>query len=225
MYFHLQLFRCAAFALIAGAALLAGHDSGAADTRPQAMQAAVDGRHGIDRPAVFPRTGLAAPGDSRFSADGRYLLIADGAALRIWDTDTWRELRSLSGHQRTINEIALSHDGHMAATASDDGTVRLWDWLGGTLLRVMVYPTDGPGPPSFGVGTVAFSPDGKLVAATAESGLAVWSTSDGKSAVHVKLNSEAMDALGLYSIDGVRFVDNERLLLQGAAGVVLWCGR
>jgi len=178
-----------------------------------------------ERPAVFPRTGFVDGSINLrgwvFSPDGRHLLTADDASLRVWDTSTWRELRSLQGHQRKIREVALSRDGRIAATASDDGTVRLWDWLPGKSLRTINFPVETPGPPAFGISSVSLSPDGRLVAASAEAGLAVWSTRDGKLVLHVTLNSKAMADLGVHTVETVRFLDSETLVLHGVGGIVV----
>jgi WD40 repeat protein len=68
-----------------------------------------------------------------FSPDGTLLIAAslDGA-IRVWRVDLLgdgkqnRALRSLSGHEGGITNIALSADGTLLASASHDATVRLW---------------------------------------------------------------------------------------------------
>jgi hypothetical protein len=63
---------------------------------------------------------------------------ADGSA-RLWDISTGR-WRTLGTHRREVNRIAFAHEGAVA-TASDDGTVALWDregnrrWRTSLLLR------------------------------------------------------------------------------------------
>jgi serine/threonine protein kinase len=46
--------------------------------------------------------------------------------IRIWETDTGKEVRRLVGHTRPISSIAASLDGHRVLSGGSDGTVRLW---------------------------------------------------------------------------------------------------
>ena len=46
---------------------------------------------------------------------------------RIWDTETAECLGSLIGHSSRIWEVGSSKSGETVATASGDGTVKIWD--------------------------------------------------------------------------------------------------
>ena len=67
--------------------------------------------------------------------------------------------RVLSGHAWGLARLGLSPDGKVAATASRDGTVKLWDPGTGALIRTL----DGKGDPIL---SIAFSPDGKTLVAS-----------------------------------------------------------
>jgi WD40 repeat protein len=52
----------------------------------------------------------------------------------VWDPATGIELRTLSGHTDRVEAAVFSADGTRLASASDDGTVRVWDPATGSLV-------------------------------------------------------------------------------------------
>jgi WD40 repeat protein len=69
-----------------------------------------------------------------FSRDGKRLASSHGigsargnGSIQVWDTTTWQEVMGLSGHTSLCPEITFSTDGSTLASASNDGTVKLWD--------------------------------------------------------------------------------------------------
>ncbi|MCB9149746.1 MAG: hypothetical protein H6641_13380 [Caldilineaceae bacterium] len=74
----------------------------------------------------------------RFSADGRWLMTLekDSSRLSIWNVETKKLIRELM-HDKQISDFAISPDSQQVATASADGSVRLWQIeTGAELLRV-----------------------------------------------------------------------------------------
>jgi WD40 repeat protein len=71
-----------------------------------------------------------------FSPDGKLLAATlafrveknqvKEAGVRFWDTASWQERTALRGHTNYVFGLALSADGRLAATACQDGTVKLW---------------------------------------------------------------------------------------------------
>ena len=65
---------------------------------------------------------------AKFSPDGRRIVTASAdQTARIWDADTAKPLRVLSGHDDFVWSAAFSPDGRRILTASFDRTVRVWD--------------------------------------------------------------------------------------------------
>ena len=66
-------------------------------------------------------------------------------------------------HTGIVRRIAVSEDGRLMATASDDKTARLWSLPDGRLLRTFRVPIGGANDGK--INAVALSPDGRLLAA------------------------------------------------------------
>ncbi|HEU4557954.1 MAG TPA: hypothetical protein VFS20_08900 [Longimicrobium sp.] len=130
----------------------------------------------------------------QYAAQAQQVADYDPAAALRWALDAGRTAhtdeaetalrRVLDGpmalailhHRGPVTRVALSPDGSRLATASDDGTARIWDARTGALAATL----DGRSGP---VSTIAFSPDGlRLATATERSGARVWDLRTGRQA-------------------------------------------
>jgi WD40 repeat protein len=94
----------------------------------------------------------------KFSPDGRTLASSSfDRDIRLWDVGSGRALRTLKGHEQAIVGLDFSPDGRLLASGSDDSTVRLWRLPDGAPIRTLRAANH--------VYSVAFSPDGKTLAA------------------------------------------------------------
>lgn len=61
-----------------------------------------------------------------FSPDGRYLASgSEDETIKIWDTTTGEERRTLEGHNHSIYSVAFSPDGRRIASGSYDETIKI----------------------------------------------------------------------------------------------------
>ena len=63
--------------------------------------------------------------------------------LLVHDFRTGALLASLDGHRRDVNQLQ-EVERDLLLSASDDATVRLWNWRSGTCLRILGSPLKGP---------------------------------------------------------------------------------
>ncbi len=92
-----------------------------------------------------------------FSPDGAMLATSDGAGwgvVQLFDMQG-QALATMPGHERYVHALAWSPDSSRLATASVDGTVRVWDARKRTIIQVLSN--------AFALG-VAWSPDGRYLA-------------------------------------------------------------
>lgn len=94
-------------------------------------------------------------------------------AVSIVDTRTLRARHTLLGHTDTVVALAVSPDGGILATGSQDRTARLWDTRTGELLHTL-------GGHGLYVESISFSPDGKRVATGSHRESRLWDTATGK---------------------------------------------
>jgi hypothetical protein len=93
--------------------------------------------------------------------------------LKIWDTDTGRELRTLTGHTGPVRGVAIAPDGLTAISASEDNTLKIWDIETGRELQTLTGHTNS-------VRGVAIAPDGlTAISASDDNTLKIWDLASG----------------------------------------------
>ena len=93
-----------------------------------------------------------------FSSDGKTL--ASGSrdnTIKLWNVETGKEIRTLSGHNEGVTSVSFSSDGKTLASGSEDKTIKLWNVETGKEIRSLSGHNSS-------VLSVSFSSDGKTLA-------------------------------------------------------------
>jgi WD40 repeat protein len=99
--------------------------------------------------------GVIAVGDS----DGR---------IRFCDADTGKIIDTITGVGHSIVSVAWSSDGTSLASASGDGTIRIWKAHTGTTIKT-IHTGSG-----LGVWSLTWAPNGRQIASASYAGIQIW---------------------------------------------------
>ena len=149
----------------------------------------------------FPNTpaiqlGRGFIGHIAYSPDGKILATA-GSTLWLYNADDLTEITPLKGHTDFINTVTFSLDGQFLASASNDGTVRLWDTA--SYHQVAILPHQHP------VLSVAVSPDGTLLASTRKKSVLLWAIPAQQEVGRLEGHIATVNDIA-FSPDGIRLV-------------------
>jgi WD40 repeat protein/serine/threonine protein kinase/DNA-directed RNA polymerase subunit RPC12/RpoP len=103
-------------------------------------------------------------------------LLASGSndsTIRLWDLKGARKFEPLKGHTGPVVGLYWTLDGTALASTGEDGTLRIWESATGKLRPFLIKGSELLGP-------VAWSADGKRVAAKQGGHLRIWDARTGK---------------------------------------------
>lgn len=161
-----------------------------------------------------------------FVAYGKGGILAcslNGSDILLFDVKSGKYMHTLRGHTNAVNSVSFSSDGAMLASASNDGTVRLWDTRNnrhvGTLDEKAYVERIVPQ-----VHSVAFSVDGlKLASAssfnhTDKLGIQLWSVDTEELERTLDGHANGVSAIAI-SPDGTTLASSG---LKGDTAIQLW---
>lgn len=138
-----------------------------------------------------------------FSPNGRYIVASNrDQIIRVWDTETGKvvsEFETLATCRATITCIALSPDGRKIACGGEQ-TIFVWDTQIGRVVLLLEEHIEY-------VSSVAFSPNGKLIASgSLDTTVCIWDGETGN-IVSGPLDKHTSDVCAVaFSFDSTRMV-------------------
>ncbi|HTU16807.1 MAG TPA: sigma-70 family RNA polymerase sigma factor [Gemmataceae bacterium] len=173
---------------------------------------------------------IETPVELLFSPHGKVLAASDWSRHRdieLWDPARGLLLHTLKGHTDNVWCKAFSGDSKTLVSGSDDKTIRFWDVATGKEVRQIKHHQ--------GIGTIALSPDGKLLASIDkirhrdpelgsgywddDNRVRLWDATTGK-----ELRQLVMPASKIAEVNGfgsLRFTPDGKMLLTGGADGIL----
>lgn len=152
------------------------------------------------------RWGKGRVNDMAYSPDGQWLALATTLGVRLYETQTFAEVRYIEMLTVTT-AVAFSAEGQVLAASLADGQVMMWDVAQGTVLTTLL-----PSKPLVTVTDLTFSPTGLYLAiatydqVSGEDKLTVWQQPLGQRQVIYQNNSFR------YGLQILHFAPNEKLL-------------
>ncbi|MCO5999498.1 WD40 repeat domain-containing protein [Actinoallomurus rhizosphaericola] len=117
-------------------------------------------------------------------------MVSGGALdITIFDTSTWAEIATLSGHADPINELAFNSDGELLVSAACDNTARIWQPERRRQVTTLRGHDDW-------VRSAAFSPDGRIVATgSRDKTTRIWSTEDWRELTTLPIGEDVLSVV------------------------------
>lgn len=145
-----------------------------------------------------------------FGAGGYLLAMGTGSGqVRLWDTASGEPSGMLQKHDAAVTSIAFQTDGFLVASGAADGSVKVWD-----IASASEQPTLAEADDQIPIDSLAFSPDGTLLAGGGGSRIRLWDSATWT--LQAELETEISD------ISSVSFRPDGTALVYGGADPAVW---
>ncbi len=130
--------------------------------------------------------------DARLMPDGKSILVSTSLGVYWFDAETLAQTASLPAKDYVFETVSAPDAQTLAVILAPDQRVELWKASDGSLIRAL---------DTQGAISIAFSPDGSLLATGLQNEIKVWKTADGSLAQTFSAQKEKVYTL-LFSPDG-----------------------
>jgi WD40 repeat protein len=149
-------------------------------------------RDGLSKPPRLDPLALA------FSPDGQTLAAPVADSLRLWDVTTGKEIGKSVLPQPVTGCMTFAPDGRVLAVENADLTISLWETATGKERGRLGKAQAGDHDPRIPNRTLAFSPDGGLLATKAGHEIAIWDVPAAKEIARLKGHEADITALAFF---------------------------
>lgn len=181
---------------------------------------------------IQPRVSIAPNASTQgiaFTHDGKTVWLTAGNQASLWDLETGEEKMALAYHSSerpdwhmlAIDSLAMSPDGKTMASGDSDGMLKIWDPETGQVKSTPNLKLGG------GIKSVAWSPDGRVIAAAGfyDSAIKLVDPASGKVTGTIQASKQSGLRRIAYSPDGKLLATytggNKIGLLNAKTGVLI----
>ncbi len=91
----------------------------------------------------------------KFNNNDKILATSGNRVIKLWDTETEKELTTINAHDRWINDIEFNANNTQLISTSQDGTIKIWDLKTNKLLLTEIGLKDSQN-------WISYTPDGRF---------------------------------------------------------------
>lgn len=108
--------------------------------------------------------------------------------IKLWSVPEWQLLKTIEGHQNSVNSLSLDPDENFLASGSTDASIRVWSFPNGALQHTLLDRKQT-------VSQVKYSTSGALLGGVYYGGyLAIWNQ-QGESILRLKISKKNLSSL------------------------------
>lgn len=121
------------------------------------------------------------------------VLLTSGMDKRIkfWSVPGWQLLKTIEGHQNSVNSLSLDPDENFLGSGSTDAAIRIWSFPDGALQHTLVDRKQT-------VSQVKFSPSGNFIGGVYYGGYAAIWNQQGESILRLKASKKNLSSLAFH---------------------------
>jgi WD40 repeat protein len=136
-------------------------------------------------------------------------MVSGSKSLIVWDMKTGTPLKTLTGHNKSVDAVVITSDGKQIVSGSNDSTIKIWDIESGKNIDTLIGHQSS-------IRAIAITPDGKnIVSASHDTTLKVWGLQTGECLCTCIEHKKSVGVLAIHP-DGDKVIsgdDDKRLII------------